>query len=710
MRQRPYQFSYAIIFSGAVLVLTCGSLFYLFHATPQDHQEYRQLVAEAHPVNLNEAVAPYTAQQQRKGILKNLLFTRQGSQRLQINLHSQEAMVVVDHQTSATELIEKMNQVDCLMQEELFYVLPDGREAVRQSNGNLLIRGEDPDHIDAWVNSDDPSIFPMQHIRYFEADAASYYYKTDRFVADDVKIFRFTLPGHELRAPSSELKPEMTLIAKRLEFSLTGKEKENTSPAQLILDGEVWLEHQLGTISADRIVLSSQAGQSKYQLGTIELFHNIKIIWAGGSQLECAKAVLDYGSREGRFYGDETQEFVIYQDSRFNETQKTDLIVKSRQMSARLEDLPNPQEEGSKPHSSIGEIIAKDRVVIEYNHDFVATGACAVYRRNAPDSQEETAISSHGLAILYGEDGSEGCQVTNRRGDRIVSPQITIDTIKRDIVFQNPKGSFNIMRRGKEGEKLDFSSEKLIWSNRNGTITLQKQVVLLQKGLGQLENEEEIIIRQQLVDGKKLLQTIEGGGKTTLKRSEDNLLDHTLTCYGRCVVDHVKMEMIMESPRNETGKVLEGKQVHFKDGSGEIFADKALMYYGLAAQTIVPKKLNLKGRIRLFNKHAVQDKGESSLAQYALSDGVEYFPDSQEVLFTSTKGRRVLFYDKANELQVSAPAIKIKRDAITKKESVKGLGDVRFSFIEHELEQLRKQFSLKADEKLKPIETSKGPS
>src|SRR5262249_30835599 len=88
----------------------------------------------------------------------------------------------------------------------------------------------------------------------------------------------------------------------------------------------------------------------------------------------------------------------------------------------------------------------------------------------------------------------------------------------------------------------------------------------------------------------------------------------------------------------------------------------------------------------------------SPLVQYALADRVEYFPKNQEALFsTKGSGRRVLYYDTANDMQVSAPALRIKRDQVTHKDSVKGIGDVRFNFVEHEidqLEQLRKRFAL----------------
>lgn len=61
-------------------------------------------------------------------------------------------------------------------------------------------------------------------------------------------------------------------------------------------------------------------------------------------------------------------------------------------------------------------------------------------------------------------------------------------------------------------------------------------------------------------------------------------------------------------------------------------------------------------------------------------------------------GNRVLLYDQAKDLQISAPGVLLKRDPITQKETIKGLGDVRFSLVKEEFSELRKKFSLKNQE------------
>lgn len=66
----------------------------------------------------------------------------------------------------------------------------------------------------------------MSSIRYIEADAAEYHYKDDRFVAQTVKLTRYSIPGHELQEISEQSRTWMKGTADKVEFSLKSKEKD----------------------------------------------------------------------------------------------------------------------------------------------------------------------------------------------------------------------------------------------------------------------------------------------------------------------------------------------------------------------------------------------------------------------------------------------------------------------------------------------------
>ena len=152
------------------------------------HARYTSLMGEANPGKAAKNT-PYTAQQNRKGVQKDLLFTRNGK-RLQMRLVSKEATMVLEHQVEGTYLMEQMRDVKCWMQEDLTVV--DGKT--------------------------------QQVLRYLEADSATYSYKNDQVVANDVKVFRYILPGQELPATLTNLKPTLKGHAEGVQFSMAGKD------------------------------------------------------------------------------------------------------------------------------------------------------------------------------------------------------------------------------------------------------------------------------------------------------------------------------------------------------------------------------------------------------------------------------------------------------------------------------------------------------
>lgn len=113
--------------------------------------------------------------------------------------------------------------------------------------------------------------------------------------------------------------------------------------------------------------------------------------------------------------------------------------------------------------------------------------------------------------------------------------------------------------------------------------------------------------------------------------------------------------------------------------------EKAVIYFVPANQTLALETINLNGNVRLLNK-------VGALPQYALADHLIYDNNTRQIHLVGTKAKRVLLYDKINDLQVSAPEIKIYRDQMTHKEQFRGVGDVRFQFAEKEFDQIRKRF------------------
>ena len=126
-----------------------------------------------------------------------------------------------------------------------------------------------------------------------------------------------------------------------------------------------------------------------------------------------------------------------------------------------------------------------------------------------------------------------------------------------------------------------------------------------QKGFLQLTNDDQIILSQAVVNKKKQIDTIESLGKTIITGFEPvKNKKHHLTCYGKTVVDHSRLLILMESPVGADGKVLDDQQVFFEDDLGTIYADKLAFQYNMDNKTIVPQKLILEGNVKMLNSYA----------------------------------------------------------------------------------------------------------
>lgn len=128
------------------------------------------------------------------------------------------------------------------------------------------------------------------------------------------------------------------------------------------------------------------------------------------------------------------------------------------------------------------------------------------------------------------------------------------------------------------------------------------------------------------------------------------------------------------------------EQVHYTDMFGEMFADKVVLTYAQGEKGLQVKKIVMEGKV--FMAHSLPSEVERS---YAYADRAEYVPESFELVL---EGDRVLVFDKINQVEVSAPRLRIRRDQATKKESIQGEGEVRFTLDEKEFQTLKSRFKL----------------
>ncbi len=464
--------------------------------------------------------------------------------------------------------------------------------------------------------------------------------------------------------------------------------KANYDGKQIVLSGDVVVEQKLGKIYANHIVLTPEEGKKKLRFVHLTMDDSVKVELEGGGRFLCSHADLDYLDSTGKFTGNFEQEYVIYTENcAINGEKIVPILFKSRKMDVQL-----TKEDPKSLKNSISEITALQNVTLNYNHDFIASSDRAVYQRIKNEEEPKknpgrinlSAASQHGM-----------CQITNKNGDLIRATKIDIDSEKKDLAFTFPRGFLSLSDKEDTSEKIHFESDMMHWNEQFKTLTFTGNISIHQKNYGELQSEQEVKIYYEEIAGKKKVILVESLDETVIAHIDhEKKLIHTLTSYGKVAVDHILQKTTIESPRDINGYVSDGMQVYFNDILGEIYADCAVLDYVENDGTICLEKLTLEGNIRILNRSTVNPEESEAFLQYALADVVEFYPLTNEMQMTSSSTSRVLFYDKANNLQISAPSVKIKRDQMTKKESIQGFGDVRFSLEGHELEKLKNHFSL----------------
>lgn len=452
----------------------------------------------------------------------------------------------------------------------------------------------------------------------------------------------------------------------------------------ITLSGRVVLEHSLGQVQAEKMTLKVEDQERKMTPVSLEMEDQVSLKFKEGGVLTCDQAFFDYKEMFGVFQALEGNSVEYLEVTSDSQGREIPLSVQSQKMEAKIE------KNSISGKNVIHEVKAFDQVVLNYNHQYHAKGDIASYYRF-----QNPLSSIAGTLILESKEPQALCELTFHEHNLIRSPRIEINTETRHLKFLTPAGSLFFG----ESMPLEFSAETLVWDDQKHLLSLKDKVFINQQGLGNISNEDEIQIHLHEKDGKQTIRLIDSFGETRLNYIDNHKqLVHALVAFGKVLVNHENLRTTLESPRNEQGEVLPGKQIHFSDHYGEIFADQATLFYEKNEKDAQLKKIILKGHVKILNRTSLNLSDEGEFLQYVLAEAVEFLPESKEMTFIGTKKNRVLFMDEVNSVQISAPALKMIRDPRSQKDSIKGTGDVRFSFLEKELELIKKRFELNKKE------------
>jgi hypothetical protein len=179
----------------------------------RDLKKYEHKAAEqlAKHIARKSGVEREMTKQVRKDVMKRVYLVDHGGPRRLIEFRAKQSEVSVFMKKSQARLEETLYDVDGFMQQELFYVLPQGEEVEIGKDGVLRCK-EDK----RAVNVEKEKLKSMQRFRYFQAKRAVYNYENNTLIAYDARFWTYCVPGHKPIYDRAKYSPESTGTASAL--------------------------------------------------------------------------------------------------------------------------------------------------------------------------------------------------------------------------------------------------------------------------------------------------------------------------------------------------------------------------------------------------------------------------------------------------------------------------------------------------------------
>jgi lipopolysaccharide export system protein LptA len=394
------------------------------------------------------------------------------------------------------------------------------------------------------------------------------------------------------------------------------------------LEGHVSLDHPWGKILSDKADLEYDPKKQKGPFSQIELQGNVDLKKETLS-IKCDRASLNCLKSEGVFWGAPIlKAFYIIKEKPF--------YLESKEAWVKV------------VNNELNELIASGDVKIEWDKRIKASGPYLYVTR--VDTQYIIELKPDPIVVLDDVHEIKGTQVKLKSQDEAVE-------------VEKPRGKL------KQGE-IEIEADHMVWAGSiltlkgNVKIRLKDQGTLMTDSTLRLKRGSDLVWETVEVDGPLSFSKVESDKEKSFnliasKGAFGNLRNHEITFYSQ-----------------------PGKPVHLIDALGEAYGDTLTLYYKEKALD----KVVLQGDVYL--SHILNSEVERS---YARADQVSYDPKIYETILESKDGR-VFIFDKVNQVEVSAPRIRLIRDPVTKKESIKGEGDVRFELLQNEFLELKKRF------------------
>jgi len=465
------------------------------------------------------------------------------------------------------------------------------------------------------------------------------------------------------------------LIPLMLAFSSPIPESGSVSSANasydgnaLVLKGQVILDHGLGKMEAEEAVLQRQEMGKDFPFSLIHLKKEVLLSLKNNASLKCETADLDFLSLKGTLLSSDQ---VVYTDA-FKKKKGASTIFRLMSKSFKLQ-LSKKETSDQKSVFDVDTILATEGIQIDYAEAFMLLADHAIYRKSEIDPRK-TEFQSHVSA--YPKDSSTPCHLIHGL-DKIDAERVDFDLVHTKVSLLHPRGVIqSLLIPEIPHQSLNFSAESLLWDHLKNTLILKGNIALHEPSWGTLISENEL----QLVQKEKQITSIKTKGKTSLQY----LNAHQLICFGTMNLDRDKLQGTADSPLIQ-GVVPEGQQIFYQEGEIGVFADKAQIEYSAQRTSFQPVLISLKGHVKISSQDG-QCLG--------VADRVTYSPTTRTFILGADPGKRILFINHEENLRLTAQEVHMTEDPTTKKQTVKGIGNVQLALTPEEEAFIEKLFKL----------------
>lgn len=439
----------------------------------------------------------------------------------------------------------------------------------------------------------------------------------------------------------------------------------------LVLKGQVLLDHGLGKMQAEEAILQKQEFGKDFPFSLIQLEKDVSLHLNSSGELTCDQAQFDFSSLKGTL-------------TSAKQVSYTDLLKKKKGKASRLcitgktidlQLLKTPTTEEIKAQYEIDNVIARTDVKLTYANDYTLFTDAILYQKSLVDktgSVFQSHLSSCGT----------GRSKLVHLADTIEADRFDLDMVHQKLLLTHPEGVLPSLSQG----EVHFTSDSLIWDHEKNTLTLKGHPKIQEPNLGTMIAQEELVLFH---DGKQL-SGFKSRGPTTLTY----LSRHSLMSHGSLSFDRERRIGTAESPLHN-GVVPEGLQLSYQENEMSVLSDIAHIEYTEESGVFSPISVSLKGHVKIFSSQSDQ------LTSYGLADRLTYHPNTRTFILGADPGKKVIFANDEDHLRISAQEIHITQDPTTKKQAVKGLGNVQLALSAEEQASLTKYFGHAAS-KLSP--------